>query len=348
MRHHTDGPPQPPGILQVAALSGFSAATVSRALRGLPGVSADTRQRVQDAARQLHYRPSPFAAALAGGRTGAVGLLAPPDAGWIPAAMIRGAQHVLQTQGFDLILLTRPDPDGPSVRRVDGLLSLSPSPAKVPVAPQARTIPTVPTVAIGAAGVGPPTVTVDDAELGRLATTFLIDLGHRAVTFIGAGSPGSAAAERASGYHRAMRTAGLCPEQVTPAHRVHLRNGQDLMSAADPANPERVTAVVTADDEQAIAVLLTAGELGVGVRADLSIVTLGDDTLGGRFGLTAAAGPPDELGRAAATTLLRLIAGEPPPDGPVTIEPLLIEWATTGPPPTRTRPAGCAGAPGAQ
>jgi len=49
---------EPAGIVEVAALSGFSPATVSRALRGLPGVSATTRVAVEQAATQLGYSPS--------------------------------------------------------------------------------------------------------------------------------------------------------------------------------------------------------------------------------------------------------------------------------------------------
>ncbi len=52
-------------ILDVAALAGVSAATVSRSLRGRGSVSPTTRQRVLDAARELSYSASPHASGLA-------------------------------------------------------------------------------------------------------------------------------------------------------------------------------------------------------------------------------------------------------------------------------------------
>ena len=55
-------------ILDVAALAGVSAATVSRSLRGRGSVSPATRQRVLDAARELSYSASPHASGLASGR----------------------------------------------------------------------------------------------------------------------------------------------------------------------------------------------------------------------------------------------------------------------------------------
>ena len=49
-------------IEDVANAAGVSVATVSRALRGLPNVTAATRQRVQDAADRLDYLPGSLAA----------------------------------------------------------------------------------------------------------------------------------------------------------------------------------------------------------------------------------------------------------------------------------------------
>ncbi|MFE3245901.1 LacI family DNA-binding transcriptional regulator, partial [Kitasatospora indigofera] len=46
------------GIDEVAQAAGVSTATVSRALRGLPNVSAATRARVRAVAEELGYVPS--------------------------------------------------------------------------------------------------------------------------------------------------------------------------------------------------------------------------------------------------------------------------------------------------
>lgn len=58
----------------VAEAAGLSAATVSYALRGLQ-VPEETQVRVREVARQLGYEANPMARALAGGRTGTVGVL---------------------------------------------------------------------------------------------------------------------------------------------------------------------------------------------------------------------------------------------------------------------------------
>src|SRR4051794_7596088 len=64
-------------IIDVAQRAGVSPATVSRALRGLPHVSAATRRRVEQAAADLSYVASPAGIGLASGRTRTVGVVVP-------------------------------------------------------------------------------------------------------------------------------------------------------------------------------------------------------------------------------------------------------------------------------
>ena len=52
------------GILDVAERAGVSRQTVTRAMNDMPGINAATKQRVLEAARELHYRPSRFGRGL--------------------------------------------------------------------------------------------------------------------------------------------------------------------------------------------------------------------------------------------------------------------------------------------
>ena len=66
-------------LSDVAARAGVSVSAVSRVLRDAPStrVSAETRQRIQDAARELGYRPNFAARALKSARTNVIGLVVP-------------------------------------------------------------------------------------------------------------------------------------------------------------------------------------------------------------------------------------------------------------------------------
>jgi LacI family transcriptional regulator len=58
----------PPNLKQIAELAGVSVMTASRALRNQPYVSTDTREKVQQIARELDYRPNPLVSALMSSR----------------------------------------------------------------------------------------------------------------------------------------------------------------------------------------------------------------------------------------------------------------------------------------
>lgn len=64
-------------ILDVAAAAGVSRQTVTRAMNGMPGISASTRERVQRLAAELGYSPSRFAKGLVQGARTSLGLAIP-------------------------------------------------------------------------------------------------------------------------------------------------------------------------------------------------------------------------------------------------------------------------------
>ena len=62
-------------IREVAELSGVSVSTVSRVFNGYKDVSASTRQRVLDTARELDYAPSAAARTLVKSRSELIGVV---------------------------------------------------------------------------------------------------------------------------------------------------------------------------------------------------------------------------------------------------------------------------------
>jgi DNA-binding LacI/PurR family transcriptional regulator len=64
MGQHPLLPARRVGILDVAARAGVSRQTVTRAMNDMPGIDPGTKNRVLQAARELHYRPSRFARGL--------------------------------------------------------------------------------------------------------------------------------------------------------------------------------------------------------------------------------------------------------------------------------------------
>lgn len=65
----------PATIIDVAEAAGVSRQTVTRAMNDMPGISAATKERVLDAAKQLAYRPSRYGRGLVGHSRHTIGLV---------------------------------------------------------------------------------------------------------------------------------------------------------------------------------------------------------------------------------------------------------------------------------
>ena len=78
-------------IADVAQAAGVSVSTVSRALRGLDRVSPETRERIEQEAKRLHFSCSKSASSLASGKTMRVAVLLPNEiSSWFNAHAFEG------------------------------------------------------------------------------------------------------------------------------------------------------------------------------------------------------------------------------------------------------------------
>ncbi|TXK18576.1 LacI family DNA-binding transcriptional regulator [Homoserinibacter sp. GY 40078] len=310
------------GIHEVARLAGVSAATVSRALSGRGAVSAATRERVQAAATQLGYVVSSSASGLATGRTRNVGVVIPFLNRWFYSAVIEGAESALLEQGYDLTLYNL----GGSAderrlvfehfllrKRVDAVIaiSLELTPAEV----ERLIALDKPIVGVGGPLAGVRTLSLDDEQLGRIATEHLLSLGHTAIAHIGGDAlemDFHLPTHRRHGYETAMRAAGLDPaESRFHAADFTIPGGHRAATQllADPT--ARPTAIFAASDEMAIGAILAARDLGLDVPGDVSVIGIDDHELAGFFGLTTIAQFPALQGRMAVQVLMDELHPDP-------------------------------------
>src|SRR5918911_2768504 len=95
-------------IQDIAALAGVSVATVSRVLNGRPDVSPATRERVLRHIHELGYVSNRNARALAGGRTGLIGLTVPHVGGHFFGEIVAGAAGGFFLNGAPPLLFPPP------------------------------------------------------------------------------------------------------------------------------------------------------------------------------------------------------------------------------------------------
>jgi LacI family repressor for deo operon, udp, cdd, tsx, nupC, and nupG len=303
-------------IRDVAQQAGVSTATVSRALRGLPNVDEQTRDRVRKVAADLDYVISPSASRLASGRTGSIAVVTPHIARWFFGMILSGVESVLQNAGMDVLLISVSTADGPTQnfvapklrRRVDGVLVLVLPPEDEQL--QAILELGMPTSLIGVSQPGVTSVTIDDVLAARIATQHLINLGHRRIGVI-AGQPirGPFTAEhnRNRGFLTALSDAGIEFDPMLETFGYFTIQGGEQAMTALLTLPNRPTAVMCMSDEMAYGAMRALRSHGLQPGRDVSLVGIDGHDMSEFLDLSTVAQPVADLGRIAAESLLQQI-----------------------------------------
>ena len=301
---------RPPTIYEVAKRAGVSIATVSRVHRNADLVSPATQERVRRAIAELEYRPSPLGRSLAGGRHDATGIVFPDLSGPYYSAVILGYEEASAAEGQSVLILGTHGRHASAAQvldlagRVDGLVLFGRTVDDDVVAALDRRH--VPLVLLARPGTGAAdSVRVENRASARALTAHLIEHGYRRIAFLGDRGASPDVAERWKGFADAHRSAGRgTPWRPAVACGFREADGRaaaaELLGGIDP--PE---AIVCANDEIAMGVLLAARAAGINVPDDLA-VTGWDDIPAARHvapPLTTVRQPMTDVGRRAAELL---------------------------------------------
>jgi LacI family transcriptional regulator len=305
-------------IEEVAAAAGVSIKTVSRVLNRESNVRPETRQRVEDAASRLQYRPSHSARSLAGPRSFMVTFAYDNPSQNYVMEIQAGVLEACRAQHYHLVLAPLTYAAPRAITDTDELLSHYGSDGFVLIPPLAddagflahlreRGIPFAcvsPRCVEGRIG-----VTVDDrAAVGELVA-HLLALGHRDIAHISGHPDHGASPWRLQGYREALQQAGIAVRQD------YIVQGEfTFESGIEGARrlldlPRRPSAIFAANDDMAAGVLRVAAERGFAVPFDLSVCGFDDTPLSRHVSppLTTVRQPTRDMGRIAALELFREI-----------------------------------------
>ncbi|MBK1682358.1 LacI family transcriptional regulator [Rhodoferax fermentans] len=211
-------------IVDVAKQAGVSTASVSRVISGLPGVSEETRKRVNAAVKALGYRPDLAARRLRSGRTDTLGLIVSDIRNPFFTEISRAVEDVAYQHRMRVLLCNADeDPEKEAFylemmrdENVSGVI-LSPTLSLLTdFRPQDHPFPMV-LVDRCERDVEADAVMLDNFDAAYRLTEHLITQGYRRVVFL-YGSVGSTGPQRYQGYLAAMSEAGITPEAepITP------------------------------------------------------------------------------------------------------------------------------------
>lgn len=327
-----------PTLEDVAAQVGMSTASVSLALRGAPGPSQKTRERVREAVEQLGYRPDRAASLLARRRRNLLGVTMNLHSTF-HAELFEAMQERAAAAGYDLVTsLLSPGRD--EQRAIDALIDfrcealilLAPSTPSTRLVTIGRQMPLV---VVGPRSTGPATFdivrTVDDEGVVQ-AVDHLVALGHRGIAFIDGGK-GTGPSDRRRGYRKAMRRHRLSDQtRVIPGD--HTEESGTHAAEAWLAEDELPTAVIASNDRCAVGFLDALSRKGVDVPGVVSIVGYDDSPLSrlAHINLTTVRQDATKQGEHAVEAALERLDTARSDPREVVLRPHLVVRGTTGPP----------------
>jgi len=271
---------------QIAEELNLSRSTVSYALHERwrsKRVGPDTRQRILDRAAALGYRRNHAAVSLKTRQTQTIGVIAPTVASDFVYQMLHGAETALQDD-YTLLLGTSAWEaskeqrliESFEERRVDGMLIIHAGHAEIIPALKRLITRGVPVVQVehGFAQLESDVVQPDNEGLSYTLTRHLLDLGHRQICFIRSPRVHHGTLDRAKGYERAIREAGLAAH-VFPVLPIDSRQPRfDFVSGLTRKALQTISpplGIVTNDLVSALGALQAVEDAGLRCPDDVSI-----------------------------------------------------------------------------
>lgn len=312
--------------LEVAQLAQVSQATVSRALRDSPLVKPETRARVQEIARELHYRTDRNAAGLRTRCSRTIALLLfeeSPDEAQINPFFLSMLGHIARAaakQRFDLLVSFQQlsddwHTDYELSNRADGLILLGYG-DYLRYADRLRHLAETDAhfVIWGPVVENQPGhyLCCDNALGARLATRHLLGQGRRQIAFAGGASDQWPEFKlRHRGYAEALHEAGFGPDARLHAEAQSneadgYRAGVQLLDSGVPFD-----AVFAASDLIAMGVIHALQDRGRAVPEDVAVVGFDDIASAADFNppLTTVRQDTRLAGELLVDNLIRLIEG---------------------------------------
>ncbi len=299
-----------------------SIATVSRALRNSHEVGEEMKQRVQKLAKELNYRPNPFAQSLRKEAPHIIGVVVPDLVTHYYSAVLDGIESYARTYKYTVISSNSHEDHELEERAIDNFINLHVEGIIACLAQDTTDYSHfeeihemgIPLVFFARTCLPEffSQVTGDGDVAAQKATQHLIDTGSRRIAFIGGPNHLDMVRRRKHGYLQALR------ENRIPIDREIVKCGEiskeyaveatkELLSLPDPPD-----AILAFNDTMTFAIFDTIKDRGLKIPDDVAIVgfTDNDTAIHVTPKLTVAADNAAEQGRKACELLMRVINGD--------------------------------------
>ncbi|WP_203245861.1 LacI family DNA-binding transcriptional regulator [Sporosarcina beigongshangi] len=319
-------------IRDVAKKAGVSVATISRYLNKKGYVSKEAKEVIEQAIKDLDYRPNLVARSLSTKQTKFIGLIVPDIMNPFFPELARAVEDVALMYGYTVVLCNSDRKPEKEIHYIETLKQkyvagfivttnqLQAShyqDLELPIVALDRTIH----AAI-------PTVSSNNKEGAHMGTTYLLEQGCRNIVCLRGPEGLGPADDRLAGFLEAVQEKDItthiieCPFHFEQSEKIALEFLSDIKG---------IDGVFASSDVSAAGVLKAAHTLGMTVPDDLQIVGFDGITLGGMLtpGLTTVAQDVYKMGTLATRMLIKLIEGLELEDKEIQVPVKLVIRGTT-------------------
>jgi LacI family transcriptional regulator len=305
-------------IKDIARIAGVSPSTISRVVNQKKYVKPEIRERVLAVVKETGYVPNNAARSMVLKRTFTVGIVIPDTFNMFQRQLFSTIEHSLEEYGYRTLFFFvkwEEESETRCLRRIqaeklDGIIMIHEVIHPEFYAYLAKGSVPVVLCTFDRDELALHSIHIDEESAARMATNYLIGLGHTRIGLI-SGMHFSFGAQRANGYRSALKEAGIridenrivfVPSYSTEDGRAGMLT---LLSRLTP-----ISAVFAATDELAIGALRALYESGLRVPQDVSVVGIDDIDIAAYLapGLTTIRQPIRDMGKRAAEIMAQLIA----------------------------------------
>ena len=266
---------------------GVSIATVSRALRSSPEIGHEMQEKVKKLAKQMNYRPNPFAQSLRKEAPKIIGVVVPNLVTHYYAAVLDGIEDEARRAGYSVISANTHEDCEAEARAIDNFISLHVEGIIACLAQNTTDYSHfeelsdigIPLVFFGRTCLADrfSSVMANGDEAAQIATQHLIDTGSRRIAFIGGPNHLDMVRRRKHGYLEALRENRLpIDRDIVVCNKIDFDVAREatvrLLQQGNPPD-----AILAFNDIITFAAFTAIKQLGLRIPDDVALIGFTDD-----------------------------------------------------------------------
>ncbi len=309
-------------LKDIAQALGVSVPTVSRALKDSPDISRALCEKAKWMAREMNYRPNPFALSLRKNAPRIIGVVVPDIVTHFFASILNGIENMAVKNGYFVIITTSHESYEHEKRNVENLVNMRVE-GIIACLSQETTDYThfaelkdinMPLIMFDRVCLTDQfsSVVADGEHSAQMATQHLLDNGCKRVAFIGGANHLDIVKRRKHGYLEALRNNKIPIEkELVVCRKIDYEEGkiaaQTLLALPNPPD-----AILAMNDTLAFAAIEVIKSHGLRVPNDIALIGYTDEQHANSIEpkLSAVSHQTYEMGETACLLLIDQIRGD--------------------------------------